>query len=222
MKIESFWKNCSIVIPCRSEESRQCDLLSDLSKLTMEAEILVVQSKPSLETSTQMPAPQPKVKYINSKPGRAIQLNLGARTASRKFIWLLHADTRLESGAIDRLKTIKALDPETLYYFKLGFQSDGPKRCTLNAFGANLRSQLFKMPFGDQSYLLSKKLFFQLKGFNEDLDYGEDFNFIKRAGQLKINIESLPIKVLTSARKYQQQGWLKTTFEHLNYVVRSW
>ncbi|PIR22890.1 MAG: hypothetical protein COV44_05775 [Deltaproteobacteria bacterium CG11_big_fil_rev_8_21_14_0_20_45_16] len=221
MKIESFWKNCSIVIPCRSDESRQCDLLSDLSMLTTNAEILVIQSKPSLMTSAGAPN-QSRVKYFATKPSRAIQLNYGARIASRKFIWFLHADTRLETRAIEKLRAIRAIDTETIYYFKLGFQLDGPKRCALNALGANMRSQFFKMPFGDQSYMLSKKLFLQLKGFNEDLDYAEDFDFIKRAAHLRINIESIPIKVLTSARKYQQQGWLKTTFEHLNYVAKNW
>jgi len=222
MKIESFWKNCSIVIPCRSNESEQFKLLNDLASFAEESEIFIVEAHRGHNLRSSNLPQNPNVKIVSTSPGRAKQLNYGAQLATRKFLWFLHADSRFIPDTVSDLKALTNLDEETLYYFKLRFQNDGPKPCVLNAFGANMRSQLFKMPFGDQSYLLSKQIFERIGKFNEELNYAEDFEFIRQANRVKIPIEGLPIKISTSARKYQQRGWVKTTAEHLNFLVRNW
>src|SRR4051812_8054612 len=87
----------SVIIPLAPGEIAWKELVQDLDLMPHETEIIFV--SPSLQTE----APKllarlsigRKVRWILSKPGRAEQLNTGARQARGRFLWFLHADTRL-------------------------------------------------------------------------------------------------------------------------------
>ena len=64
---------------------------------------------------------------------------------------------------------------------------------------------------GDQSLFITKSLFEKSDGFNENYLIYEDSEFISRLYQ-KTNFKILPQKVITSARKYRQKGWLRVQF----------
>lgn len=218
---KSIWNHCSIIIPCHNQEDKHLELIHDLKHFAQNSEILLV--SPKLDLLKLRPIfDSLNIKHIPSPLGRAKQLNLGAKTATRRFLWFLHADTRIETTSQSALTHLRDIDKNSIYYFRLKFQTDGPKRCQLNALGANIRSSLFKLPFGDQSYLLSKSIYQKIEGFDETKDYAEDFDFIKRARQSRISIKGLPISISTSARKYHNNGWAPTTLKHLNYVLRNW
>jgi GT2 family glycosyltransferase len=65
------------------------------------------------------------------------------------------------------------------------------------------------MPYGDQALFIKASAFKRIGGFPE-IPIMEDFELIRRLRRLgKINI--IPMPVLTSARRWQKLGVLKTT-----------
>ena len=64
---------------------------------------------------------------------------------------------------------------------------------------------------GDQSLFITKTIFNTTNGFNEDYLIYEDSEFIKRLYK-DVGFIVLPDKVITSARKYRQKGWVKVQY----------
>ena len=110
------------------------------------------------------------------------------------------------------IQTLKKNDREALYYFSLKF--DGGRILRLNSLGANLRSRLFSLPYGEQGYCLSKELFLRIGGFPENVKYGEDLYFVLKTKRLGIPIINIPNYLITSSRKYLNNGWFITTLLH--------
>ena len=211
----------SLVIPTRSEERNWMTLLSDLRSLPDSTEIIIVgPDLHSTQTFESSVAVGPKVIFCNSKLGRAEQLNTGASAATGKFIWFLHGDSRVPSESISALNiTLESNSKVALYYFHLRFLKDGPKLMILNEIGANLRSSLFDLPFGDQGFCIERSVFNKLGGFDEDVRYGEDHLFVWSCKKSKILISPINAVIFTSARKYQELGWLKTSLSHIFLTV---
>ncbi len=154
------------------------------------------------------------VQWVFSPLGRAVQLNDGARRGSASFLWFLHADSRLDELAIKRLYRSLDSSSDSLLYFNLKFQSDGPALVRLNALGAWVRSHALGLPFGDQGFCLRSDLFRLIGGFNESCAYGEDHLFVWAARRLGIRARCVGGTISTSARKYRKNGWLRTTLIH--------
>lgn len=205
----------SIIIPVGPNELSFFKLLSDLSSFN-EAEVIFVGTKPpGVAESSKIP-----IQWLISREGRAAQMNFGAKSSSRAFLWFLHADSRLSNDAIEKLLGSLLINPSALHYFDLAFLPDGPKLTRINEFGTHIRSQCFGMPFGDQGLCLRRDLFEKIGGFPESVPYGEDHLFVWRARQYGIPLRNTGTRLYTSARKYKNKGWLKTTLSHLYLTYR--
>ncbi len=151
---------------------------------------------------------------VSPEGTRAKSLNAGAAKAQNELLWFLHADSRVTKENILALDKALQQKPDAMHYFNLAFDDKGLHG--LNAWGANIRSSLLAMPYGDQGFCISKKLFDEVGGYPEDVPYGEDLLFVRRARNNGIRINRVPSKLTTSARKYREQGWLKLT------LLRQW
>lgn len=178
----------SIIIPFHEKEDQLQQLLSDLGALKSESDIAVV-----------------------SKGTRAASLNAGALSAARPFLWFLHADSRINAHNLEALSQALKRKPDALHYFDLAFANDGPPQAALNAWGANVRSRLFGTPYGDQGFCVAKGHFLRAGLFPEDVQYGEDLMLVWRLRQAGIRLNRVPSKLVTSARKYHEHGWLNLT-----------
>ncbi len=159
---------------------------------------------------------------LSQKEGRAASLNHGAAQAKGEYLWFLHADSELSTQAWRKLITAIKQKPNALHYFRLAFFS-GSDKMKINAWGANFRSSVFGCPFGDQGLCISSALFDQLQGFPEDLEYGEDHVFVWKARQQDISLNEIDATITTSARKYNNNGWLKTTLSHIClWIKQAW
>ena len=179
----------SIIIPVAPGETAQQQLLEDLAALDSEI-------------------------VVSSEGSRAKSLNIGAAKARHDVLWFLHADSRVSAENLSALSQALKSGSETLYYFDLAYEGGG--LAALNAGGANIRSQWFDLPYGDQGLCISKALFDTIGGYPENVAYGEDLLFVRLAKRAGIQLKRIPSKLVTSARKYQQLGWLKLT------VLRQW
>lgn len=174
----------SIIIPAAQGETAHASLLQDLQHF--DAEIIV-----------------------SSEASRCKSLNAGAARASRSFLWFLHADSCVSAGNIMALKQALTMHPYALHYFDLAYTAGGLTK--LNAWGANIRSRLLALPYGDQGFCISQDLFKQVGGYPQNVPYGEDLLFVRLVKRAGLKLNRIPSKLHTSARKYKQQGWLTLT-----------
>ena len=181
--------NVSIVIPVAPGETAHQDLLTVLN--TTGAEIIISDAGP-----------------------RAQNLNEGAARATKTFIWFLHADSTITNHNITALAEALKENPTALHYFDIAFDKNGI--ITLNARGANLRSRWFGLPYGDQGFCIAQKLFTAVGPYPEDVPYGEDLLFIRHCRRAGLKLNAISSIMVTSARKYETQGWLYLT------TLRQW
>ena len=204
---QSDLADLSIIIPLAANETEQHQLLADLRAVRwLQAEILLSPATISITTPATTPT-------TNPGSNRGADLNASARTAQGRWLWFLHADSRVIAANLCALASSLKQHPDALHYFDLSFVEEIclRRRLRINALGANLRSRLLSLPFGDQGLCISREQFLRLGGFPENCAYGDDLLFVWRAHQAAIPLRRIASPLLTSGRKYQQQGWLRLT-----------
>ncbi len=154
-------------------------------------------------------------RIVRAPAGRSHQLNAGASASQAEWLWFLHADSRLTPRTLEAMQDFVAKNEDAIGYFKLDFLDDGPKLMFLNAWGTALRSRFLGLPFGDQGLLLPRRVFDALGGFDEAIGKGEDHALIWMAREKSIPLRAINASIQTSARRYAENGWWKTTKTHL-------
>ena len=199
-----------IVIPSGPGERAWRDLLPCLDEATTTRLVLVLAEGDVCEIEH----PPTNLQVLYCEAGRARQLNAGARASRAGWLWFLHADSRLQADALGAMHRFVAANESAIGYFRLRFLDDGPRWTFLNAWGADFRSRVLGLPFGDQGLLMPRRVFEWLGGFDEGLDAGEDHALIWTARGLGIPLRMQPAPIYTSARKYAEFGWWRTTLRH--------
>jgi rSAM/selenodomain-associated transferase 2 len=150
---------------------------------------------------------------FSSKAGRANQMNLGAKYATGDILVFLHADTRLPAGFDDLIRTsLGDISRSDEYPIAGAFTlkiDDLSRRFRWVEWGVKYRSRFLKMPYGDQAIFLRAKVFDEIGGF-PDMAIMEDFELMRRLQKLG-SIAIIDRSVITSARRWLQQGIFKTT-----------
>lgn len=138
------------------------------------------------------------------RPGRAVQMNLGARHARHEVLYFVHADTlpprsfvRDINDAMDRGRFVGC--------FRLKLCPPG--------FLLNINSYFsrFRTPFsggGDQSLYLPKRLFMENGGYDETFTIMEDFELAHRL-MPRYGYHVIPKDIHASARKYAKNSYFK-------------
>ena len=212
----------SVVIPVAPGDEAWQGLLPDLALLIGPEVIFVA-------THTLTPDDHARIdavlvtgswSWLVTARGRARQLNAGAQAAEREHLWFLHADSRFHGDTVRALGDAIRTAPNALQYFDLAFLPDGPSPMPLNALGARFRSRGLGMPFGDQGFLIRRVAFHSLGGFDESAPYGEDHLFVWRARRAGIGLRATGGTLRTSARRYSDHGWARTTLRHVWLTAR--
>ena len=203
----------SVIIPLAQDEQAWRHLLPDLAPLP-DSEIIFALPQDA------EPIDLPAIRQVRAGNGRAQQMNAAASIAQGNHLWFLHADSRLRPDTIPALLRRLSAYPDWLLYADLSFASDASPLMRLNEIGVWLRSHIFGMPFGDQGLCIRKKTFFEIGGYPENVAYGEDHAFVWRARQRGIRLRCTGASLVTSARKYKECGWLRTTLTHVCMTVK--
>lgn len=205
----------SIIIPIGSSEEAWETLLPQLSAITVSNEVILAASIEDTRSDEYFRSTADReVTICRSSQSRSMQMNLAAELSRGDILWFVHADSELTSSLVERLNSGLNELFHGLYYFNLRYQNDGPLLCSLNAWAANLRSQMFGIPFGDQGFLIYRELFFKIGGYPINCKYGEDHLFVWKVRRAGYPVCSLRASLVSSARKYKEGGWLSVTLNH--------
>lgn len=208
----------SIIIPVLNEAATLAATLAALDPLAQQgAQILVVDGGSS--DATLAIARQHGATTLSSPRGRAQQMNHGAVLASGNVLLFLHADTRLPPAAGSLiLQTLQAPPAAQKHasqhapvwgHFDVQIEGRHPLLPLVAAL-MNLRSRLSGIATGDQALFCSATAFRQVGGFpNQPLM--EDIELCKRLGALS-RPACLRQQVITSGRRWEQRGALRTIF----------
>ena len=152
--------------------------------------------------------------FVKCAPGRGRQLAMGADHARAPWVLFIHADTVLsENWAMAVAAHIHTHTDAA--YGRLAFDSPGiMARCV--STGANLRSKLFGLPYGDQGLLISREMYDRVGGYR-DIPLMED---VAMAGALRGQLRQLDITATTSAVRYERHGWIKRICKNLVLLAR--
>ena len=200
----------SIIIPTNNESQNLPLLLSDLSIINQEAEVIVVDSHS--EDKTEEIAKIYSAKIYKSKiKSRGLQLNIGAKKAKGEWLIFIHADSRLDKNFSREIKRVLIGDKEFIYFFKFKI-NDKKIVYRLLEILVNLRSCIFKEPYGDQGLIIHRKVYFKNNGYRK-IPLMEDVDFIKRLNNKK-RLRMLNVPIYTSSRKWGKNGILLQTFKN--------
>ncbi|OFZ16928.1 MAG: hypothetical protein A2Z20_09485 [Bdellovibrionales bacterium RBG_16_40_8] len=219
---DQIFQELSVIIPFTANDVLWKDLLQDLIPLPKEAEIILVgPDAPDSEMFKKATAKIiAQIRYVYSPIGRGLQLNTGAKKATKNYFWFLHADSKIPRPSLHMLERELAIKKDALHYFDLQFLNDGPKLMGLNSLAANFRSRIFGIPFGDQGFAVSRAVFYRIGGFSERTNYGEDHNFVWEAKKKRVPLNHISGAIFTSARQYQTTGWSKLTGKRIYLTTK--
>ena len=132
--------------------------------------------------------------WVNGPLGRGGQIARGVEATESDWVLILHADTWLSPGWSPAARRHMADHPDKAGYFRLRFRAGGIAPW-LVAAGANLRSRVLGLPWGDQGLLVSRKLLTSVGGV-PDMPLMED---VALARCLKGRLRMIDAEALTSA-----------------------
>jgi rSAM/selenodomain-associated transferase 2 len=156
------------------------------------------------------------VEWIRSARGRGVQMNAGAKDARGRWLLFLHADTRLGAGWLDVLRRLD--DDPSIIGGSFRFALDSTARwARWIERGVRLRVRLFDLPYGDQALFARREVFRELGGYT-DLPLMEDVDFIRRLGR-RGRLEHADVPALTSARRWERDGWVRRTVENTALIL---
>lgn len=144
-------------------------------------------------------------RLVRAPRGRGRQLAAGCAAARGDWLMVLHADTLLPVGWEETVRAHLADHPGQAGYFGLSFDAAGVGAVWVGAW-ANLRAAVFALPYGDQGLVLPAGLYRAAGGFPE-VALMEDVALVRRIGRRRLR--RLPGRVVTSAARYQAEGWLR-------------
>jgi len=198
----------SIIVPTRNEGVEIVERFRQFCGRA-DAELLVADRGGSLETPRAFEAIGAAVLTLSGNRGS--RLAEAAARARGDVLLFLHADSRAPDDAIGLVR--RAVEGGAAAgAFSLAYEGSSPALLWI-AWWANLRSRLFKLPFGDQGIFCRRDAYERAGGFR-DLPICDDVDLVRRLARMG-RFVILPEKTATSPRRYRERGAMRQ-------VLRNW
>jgi len=190
----------SIIIPTINEANNLPLLLSDLSSIQKEGEIIIVDCGSEDKTIDIANIYGAKI-FMSKERNRGLQLDIGAKSSKGEWLIFLHADTRLTHDWFTKIKPVFKGDKNYIYYFKFKINNKKIIFRLLEIF-VNFRSKYLKQPYGDQGLIINRTTYFKNNGFRK-IPLMEDVDFLRRLDNKK-DLEQLNLPIFISSRKWER------------------
>jgi rSAM/selenodomain-associated transferase 2 len=199
-------KSISIVIPVLDDAPALSRLLDDLDAIgAIDAERIVVDGG-SADGSYALAQRRADV-ALRSQRGRARQLIAGITAAQGTWIWMLHADSRVNAAAWRALNDAVAQAGAAWGRFDVHLDDDRPVFRVIERM-MNLRSRWSGICTGDQGIFVRRDVLELIDGL-PDQPLMEDIELTKRLRRYAKPV-CLSVRLRASARRWQQRGVVST------------
>ena len=200
----------AVVVPSFNEAARLPLLLADLAAgpADLMAELVVVDG--GSRDGTPQLARLGGAQVMHAQASRGWQLQRGVAATTAPWLLLLHADARLQPGWSEALRRAMAA-PEAVWAFDLAVEGPGVALRLLE-WAVRLRSQLRRLPYGDQGLLVPRALLERAGGI-PPLPLMEDLLLIQRLQHLA-PIRRLGCPLQVNGRRWQRHGVLGTAWRN--------
>ncbi len=157
------------------------------------------------------------INLLDSEKGRAKQMNLGVKSTTGDILYFLHADS-LPPKYFDKLIIKEVKKGNQAGCFRMQFDSQH--------WWLRLASWLTKFRWracrgGDQSQFITKTLFNDIDGFDENYSIYED-NILINELYARNQFVVINEKLKTSARMYRKHGVWKLQYLYWSIYVKKW
>ena len=190
----------SIIIPTINEANNLPLLLSDLSSIHKEGEIIIVDCGSEDKTIDVANIYGAKV-FISKERNRGLQLDIGAKNSKGEWLIFLHADTRLTHDWFKKINSFLKGNKHIIYYFAFKINHRKIIYRVLEIL-VNIRSKFFKQPYGDQGLIIHRTTYFKNNGFRK-IPLMEDVDFLRRLNKKK-DLKQLNLPIFISSRKWER------------------
>jgi rSAM/selenodomain-associated transferase 2 len=199
-------KKISVIIPALNEVEHIKQSLQSVQFLRGNGHEVIVVDGGSDDETCEL-ASNMADQIITLSPGRAIQMNAGAKKATGDIFVFLHADTILPDSAEQQMLFSATDEPYFWGRFKVRL-SGKHWLFRIIEFCMNLRTCLTGIVTGDHALFVSKQLFNKIGGFPE-IELMEDIVISRKLKKI-VNPVCLHGTVLTSSRRWEKHGIIKT------------
>lgn len=194
----------AVVIPALNEEARIEAAVA--SAWEAGADEVVVADGGSTDRTRVRAAAVARV--VASPQGRAAQMNAGAAATTSDVVLFLHADSRLPRNAAALVRAVLTDPLVEAGAFRMRFDAPGFYFRFITTL-SHARAWWWGITLGDQAIFARRELFRRLGGYR-DLPILEDLDFADRARRAA-RFRVLKAEVLTSARRWEHRGRLRTS-----------
>ena len=206
----------SIIIPTINEANNLPLLLSDLSSIQKEGEIIIVDCGSEDKTIDIANIYGAKV-FKSKERNRGLQLDIGAKNSKGDWLIFLHADTRLTYDWFRKINSVLKGDKNYIYNFTFKINHKKIIYRVLEIL-VNFRSKFFKQPYGDQGLIIHRTTYFKNNGFRK-IPLIEDVDFLRRLKNKK-NLKQLNLPIFISSRKWERTNIFLQAIKNWNFRRR--
>jgi rSAM/selenodomain-associated transferase 2 len=168
----------SIIVPVLNEAPTIERFLKRLGERTERAELIVVDGGSS--DGTFELAQRHCDHCLRASPGRAVQMNAGARIASADTLWFLHADCEVPADCLEQISDVLRYPQVVGGFFRICIPNQRLVYRLTDSF-AHYAGLLLRMRFGDHGFFCRRSGFDEIGGFPEiplmeDAEFSANFD----------------------------------------------
>ena len=207
-------RRLSIIIPALNEARALPLLLEDLKRIALPHEIIVADGGST--DGTPALAAKAGARVVTAPRGRGAQMHAGALQSRGEILCFLHADVRMPAAAIGAMSAAVSGPMGTIHAFRLRIDAAG-LGYRLIEIGANLRSRMLGLPYGDQGLIVRRDLYDRAGGFLA-LPLMEDVTLVRALARLA-PVRLLDAPILVSARRWEREGRASRTIRNWTLIL---
>lgn len=217
----------SIIIPTLNEEKNLPILLESISNQTTKNFEVIVSDSGSKDGTKQVAEEfrekMPSLIFLDHKSKNvSAARNFGASRASGEFLIFFDADVEIEKNFFEEIKNKLEkynLNATTVWNRDKNKKFSGSFILFLLNMSMTLLEK-FKPVANGPCIIIKKEIFDRLKGFDESIIFGEDFDLMRRAHKIDMRFRVFRTPILyVSTRRFEKEGFFLSLYKSVRAII---